>query len=97
RGLMWAQALDEERLRPRRLCAHDERHAHALLGQHARYLEGVVAAADHDDARAQIDARLPDRGCADMEAARRRTPPRLLHPVQPLLARETRARPHPAG
>ncbi len=56
-----------------------------------RELEGVVAAADHGDVRAQIDARLADRGCAEMEAARRRNAPRVLDAIEPLLARESRA------
>src|SRR5262249_57633697 len=49
RGLMWLQALDEERLRPRRLRAHDNGHAHAILAQHPPYLEAVVPPADPAD------------------------------------------------
>ena len=86
---MRAQALDQQRLR---LSATCERMTSVTrtpsLGQHARDVERVVAAADHGDMGAQIGIRFADRGWTEVDAARRREPSRVLDLVEPVLAAE---------
>ena len=88
---MPAQPRHQQRLRARRLRAHDDGCLHALLDQHARDVEGVVAATHHRDMRSQICARLADIGRAEMHAARHRQPARILDLVEPFIAAKSRS------
>jgi hypothetical protein len=99
--LMRAQALDQQRLRVRRMRAHDDGRLHALLDQHARDVEGIVAAADHRHMRAQIRARqvcarqvcarLPGPGRPEMQPATLRQLPRVRDRVDEILAAKSRS------